>query len=181
MPSIMFRPRLSIEDGELGAVLKEVCSIPQLSNVKRAENCKEKEFYIADVAEGTDMQALVKTLRSIRRVNHIREGANRDELETYVAKHAAMSAMDRIREMILADPHCTIGYLSAKRKSYEAGEVKALFNHAAVPQPNDLALAADDTPYSISNAQKASLIYKTSREAGDNIVRSTRYWLRARF
>jgi hypothetical protein len=181
MPSIMFRPRLSIEAGELGAVLKEVCSIPQLSNVKRADNCKEKEFYIADVAEGTDMQALVKTLRGIRSVNHIREGANRDELETYVAKHAAMSGMDQIRELILSDPHCTIGYMSAKQKYYEAGEVKALFNHAAVAQPKELVLAPDDSKYDISNSQKAALIYKASRNAGDNVVRSARDWLRARF
>jgi hypothetical protein len=177
----MFRPRLSIEADELGAVLKEVCSIPQLSNVKRAENCKEKEFYIADVAEGTDMQALVKTLRDIRRINHIRPGADRDELETYVAKHAAMSGMDQIREMILADPHCTIGYMSAKMKYYEAGEVKALFNHAAVPQPKELALAPDDSKYDLTKAKKAALIYKASRNAGDNVVSSARDWLRARF
>ncbi|MEZ0261494.1 MAG: hypothetical protein ACAH80_10820 [Alphaproteobacteria bacterium] len=181
MTAIMFRPVAKKETGELGTVLKEVCAMTALSNVKLAENCKDKEFYIADVAEGTDMPALIKALRGIKGVLHLREGANRDELESYVAKHAAMSGMDQIREMILADPHCTIGYMSGKMSYYNAGEVKALFNHAAVPQPKDLALAPDDSKYDITKAQKAALIYKASRNAGDGVIRSARDWIRARF
>lgn len=181
MTAIMFRSIAKKDTGELGAVLKEVCAIASLSNVRLADNCKEKEFYIADVAEGADAQALVKSLRAIKGVMHLKEGANRDELETYVAKHAAMSGMNQIREMILADPHGTIGYMSGKTRNYDAGEVKALFNHAAVPQPKELALAPDDSKYELGKAEKASLIYKTSRNADDNILRSARMWLRARF
>jgi len=181
MTSIMFRPVAEKNSGELGALLKEVCALPQLSNVRLAENRKEKEFYIADVAEGTDMPAMLKALRGIKGIIHLREGANRDELESYVAKHAAMTGTDQIRELMLSDPHCTIGYMSAKQKNYDAREIKALFNHAAVPEPKDLALAADDSKYNITNAQKVALIYKVSRKAGDNVVRSARDWLRARF
>lgn len=181
MTAIMFRLVAKQETGEPGAVLKEVCSMPTLSNVKRAENCKDKEFYIADVAEGADMTVLIKALRGIKGVIHLREGANRDELEGYVTKHANMTVMNQIREMILSDPHGTIGYMSGKMRHYEAGEVKALFNHAAVPQPKELALAPDDSKYDISKSQKAALIYKASRNSGDNIVRSARDWLRARF
>lgn len=181
MTSIMFRPVAKKEIGELGAMLKEVCSVTALSNVRLAENCKEKEFYIADIADGADMQAVVKSLRNIKGLVHIKTGVDRGELEGYVEKYTAMSDMTQIKEMILADPHCTIGFMHGMGTNYRAGEVKALFNHAAMPQPKDLALAPDDAVYKITKAQKASLIYKTSRNAGDGIVRSANYWLRARF
>lgn len=181
MTSIMFRPAILEEErDEVGAMLKEICALPQLSNVRLSENNVTKDFYIADLAEGADALATIKALRGIKGVRHIRQGSSRDELEAYVAKHAKMEPMDQITEMILAEPHGAIGYLSKTRKDYNAGAIKALFNHAAVPQPKDLVLAPDDAKYSITRAQKASLVYKTARNAGDGVLRSAALWLRTR-
>lgn len=90
--------------------------------------------------------------------------------------------LEELKAECFQNPHCTIGYMSATRRTvHKAKDLKALFNHAKVKPPEELEKLDDKSEFEITRNKLANLVYQASRQNGESRTKSAYLWCKTRF